>query len=147
MLAKHMRLMFMFLCMSKMKGIIFPLDFHVNICGVLWSFGFVGTIGTFVRTHWGHAIMSKCCMYAIDGSKNVLNWFQSQSKKYNQFCEKPSLKPRKIVKDGKNRTRHVNVGVPPFKLKTLVENCFASKIIRFQETFEFKNVIAFCYGM
>jgi hypothetical protein len=51
-----------------------------------------------------------------------------------------------MVKDDKNGTRHVNVGVPPCKLKTLVKNCFAYKIILFQETFEFKNVIAFCYG-
>lgn len=48
-----------------------------------------------------------------------------------------------MVKDDKNGTRHVNVGVPPCKLKTLVENCFASKIILFQESFEFKNVIFF----
>jgi hypothetical protein len=48
-----------------------------------------------------------------------------------------------MAKDGKNRTRHVSVGVLPCKLKTLVENRFASKIILFQETFEFKNVIAF----
>jgi hypothetical protein len=48
-----------------------------------------------------------------------------------------------MVKDGKNGTRHVNVGVPPCKLKTVVGNCFASKIILFQETFEFRNVIVF----
>jgi DNA-binding PucR family transcriptional regulator len=44
-----------------------------------------------------------------------------------------------------HKTR-LDVGVPPQKLKTHVKTRFASKIILFQETLEFKHVIALCYG-
>jgi hypothetical protein len=36
--------------------------------------------------------------------------------------------------------------VPPLKLKTLVKTHFASRVVLFQDTFEFKHVIALCYG-
>jgi hypothetical protein len=35
---------------------------------------------------------------------------------------------------------------PTQVLKTLVKMKFASKVILFQEMFEFKNIIAYCYG-
>ncbi len=34
----------------------------------------------------------------------------------------------------------------PKKLKTIVKTHFASKVVLFQETIEFKHVIVFCYG-
>jgi len=37
-------------------------------------------------------------------------------------------------------------GVPPRKLKALKKTCFASRIVLFQESFEFKHVIILCYG-
>jgi hypothetical protein len=37
-------------------------------------------------------------------------------------------------------------GVPPRKLKTLMKAHFASRVVIFQETLEFKHVIIFCYG-
>jgi hypothetical protein len=40
-----------------------------------------------------------------------------------------------------------NVGVLSCKLKTLVKIKFISKIIIFQETLEFKHVVAFYYGV
>jgi len=40
----------------------------------------------------------------------------------------------------------LDVGVPPRKLKTPVNTRFASKVILFQKTLEFKHVIALCYG-
>jgi hypothetical protein len=36
--------------------------------------------------------------------------------------------------------------VPPKKFKTLVKTKFASKVILFQKTLEFKHTIALCYG-
>jgi hypothetical protein len=35
------------------------------------------------------------------------SWFQS--KKHNMFCKKSSLGQKKLVKDGENGTRHVNL--------------------------------------
>jgi len=37
-------------------------------------------------------------------------------------------------------------GMPPRKFKTLVKTKFASKVILFQKTLEFKHTIALCYG-
>jgi len=37
-------------------------------------------------------------------------------------------------------------GVLPKKFKTTMKTCFASKIVIFQETIEFKHVNVFCYG-
>jgi len=37
-------------------------------------------------------------------------------------------------------------GVPPEKLKTPMKAMFASWVILFQETLEFKHIIALCYG-
>lgn len=38
------------------------------------------------------------------------------------------------------------VGVFTWKFKTITETCFASRIVLFHETFEFKHVIGLCYG-
>jgi len=37
-------------------------------------------------------------------------------------------------------------GLQPWKLKTLVKTRFASKVIMFEETLEFKATILLCYG-
>jgi len=36
--------------------------------------------------------------------------------------------------------------VLPKKLEIIVKTCFASKVVLFQETIEFKHVIVLCYG-
>lgn len=36
--------------------------------------------------------------------------------------------------------------VLPKKLKIIVKTCFASKVVIFQETIEFKHAIVLCYG-
>jgi hypothetical protein len=53
-------------------------------------------------------------------------------------------------KSGKGQQKWHKVGelirVPPWKLKTPMKTHFASRVVLFQDTFEFKNVIVFCYG-
>jgi hypothetical protein len=53
---------------------------------------------------------------------------------------------KNLVEVGKNGRRLVlNVGCR-FKIKTLIKTRFASNIIMFEKTLEFKQVIITCYG-
>jgi hypothetical protein len=40
----------------------------------------------------------------------------------------------------------IQCGMPPRKLKTIIKTKFASKVIMFEETLEFKQTIITCYG-
>jgi len=51
-----------------------------------------------------------------------------------------------VVKDDKKGHKTcLYVGVCPQKLKSPIKIQFASKVMLFHETLEFKHVIAFCY--
>jgi hypothetical protein len=62
---ENMGFKFVFLHMSKMKGVIFHHDMYINLTYVSWN---LGLLAPFVGSCWGHA-MSKCCQYATNDSK------------------------------------------------------------------------------
>ncbi len=125
-------ILFMFLHVSKMKGIISLMIFaltYVMFCEVL------RLSASSIWACWSHT-MFKSCQYATNNFKICVNLTSISTKKHNQFCEKPSLKPRKIVKDNKNDSKHVNLwlGMPPCKLKIL-------RLLLLQKSSYFKRVL------
>jgi hypothetical protein len=61
-----------------------------------------------------------------------------------------SVKDAWTKKNGKTKEEWekpcVESGLLPWKLKTPIKTRFASKIIMFEECFEFKEIILLCYG-
>ncbi len=94
----------MFLHMSKMKGQSCPMTSALTF---VMSYEVLGLSAFFVCSCWGHA-MFKCCQYAIDDSKKCACLPSISIKKTLLFCKKPLLGPRKMARDGKNGTKHVN---------------------------------------
>jgi hypothetical protein len=78
----------------------FVLTFVVS-CEVL------GLSTPFVGSCWGHA-MSKWCQYAIDDSKVCVNLPFFSIKETQSILEKPLLGPRKVGRDNKHGTKHMN---------------------------------------
>jgi hypothetical protein len=91
--------------------------------------------------------MSKCCQYVNDDSKVCVGLTIISITEAQFILSKNITWTKKGVKG-----RYVwcktcfHNGVPPRKFKTLIKTRFASKVIWFQKTLEFKYTIALCYG-
>jgi hypothetical protein len=106
----------------------------------------LGLLAPFVGSYWGHA-MSKCCQYSINDLKIYASLNPISIKKAQSILQKIITWTKK--NDMGQQEWHKtcsNMGVPPWKLKTLVKTKFISIVIIFQETFEFKHVIALYHG-
>jgi len=91
--------------------------------------------------------MSKCFQYATDDTKVSIGLTSISIKNVNLFYKKPSPGPKKVEKGVKSGRKLVWIWTYIHtNLKTLMKTRFFSKVLLFQETLEFKNIIACCYG-
>jgi hypothetical protein len=99
----------------------------------------------FVGSCCGHA-MFKCCQYATNDSKVYVGLI-TISIRVTSILQKNITW---IKKSGKGRQEWhktcLHRGVPSRKLKTPIKIKFASTIVLFQKTLEYKHIIALCYG-
>jgi len=79
-----------------------PLFWFLLSCEVL------GLLIPFVKSYWGHA-MSKCCQHVIANSKVCLNLKLISIKDAQSICKRLSHGPKKVVRDGNNGKRHVQM--------------------------------------
>jgi hypothetical protein len=50
--------------------------------------GLLAPLAPFVRIHWGHVTMSKCCMYDIDDSKTCAHLISITIKEAQSILQK-----------------------------------------------------------
>jgi hypothetical protein len=111
--------------------------FTIVMTNIVSYTSFVLTMPYFA-TCYGHA-MSKCCQYVTNDLKLCWN-----EKCFNQRTIISSSKDHYMDKKSGQKTCR-DAYFCPWKLKTYVKILFASKVILFKETLEFKNVINLCY--
>jgi hypothetical protein len=88
---------------------------------------------------FGHAF-NKACQYSSNGIN--MCWFSwNQFEGHTIYATKNNHMDKSLTKDTLNGRRHVDLSFFHQKLKTLVKTKFANKMIMFQETMEYYDVI------
>ncbi|KAJ7538060.1 hypothetical protein O6H91_11G033100 [Diphasiastrum complanatum] len=95
---------------------------------------------------FGH-VMSKCCQYATNDAKVCAGMKSISLKEAQTSLQKTITWTKKSGKGRQEWTKAcIDSGLRPRKLKTPVKTRFASKVILFQETLEFREAIITCYS-
>jgi hypothetical protein len=95
---ENMGLKFLFLHMSKMKGVIFHHYIYINLTYVSWNFWIVDTFCRVMLGPRNGQMLSICHKWFQDMCWLDLNF----NIKKHILCKKSSLWQRKVVRDGKN---------------------------------------------
>ena len=91
--------------------------------------------------------MSKAAQYDIDDSKIYVGLCFVSLKTAQATLQKIITWTKKSRKGGREwKEACIDAQLRPRKLKTLVKTRFASCVILFQETLEYRNAINMCYG-
>jgi hypothetical protein len=97
-------------------------------------------------TCFGH-VMSKVCQYATYNDKVFKGLLQVNMKIAQTTLQKIITWIKKFDKNRQEWGKAcIECGLSPRKIKILIKTRFASKIIMFEKTMEFKQAIITCYG-
>jgi hypothetical protein len=90
--------------------------------------------------------MSKACQYATNNDKVSKSLMEVNVKDAQATLQKTITWTKKFSEGRQEWEKAcIECGLPPQKLKTLVKTKFASKVIMFKETLEFKQtIIIYC---
>jgi len=91
--------------------------------------------------------MSKVCQYAIYNHKVFKGLMQVSVNDAQTTLQKIITWTKKFSRSRQEWEKVcIECGLLPQKMKTLIKTRFTSKVIMFEKTLEFKQVIITCYG-